>query len=312
VRMRVVSLAVAMLVAVLAPLSGQAGASSVAPTASGPCGTKSVAPTYQHVIWVWMENHSYPSIIGSSQAPYENKLANACGLATNYHNISHPSLPNYVGATSGLSVAAVQKFASDCSPTAACSTSAASIFAQAPSWRAYEESMPSNCLKTDSGEYAVRHNPPPYFTTLTGCSTSDVPYTQLATDLTNNTLPAFAFVTPNLIDDTHDAGVRTGDTWLAKNLPVIFNSAPYQAGTVVLFLAWDEGEGGSSNNCPKNTTDIGCHVVDIVVSPSTVPGTKSSVLFNHYSMLRTTEELLNLPFLGQAARAKSMKTAFKL
>jgi phosphatidylinositol-3-phosphatase len=65
-----------------------------------------------------MENHSYPSIIGSPQAPYENRLANSCGLATNYHNISHPSLPNYVGATSGLSVGAVQKFSSDCNPAA--------------------------------------------------------------------------------------------------------------------------------------------------------------------------------------------------
>jgi hypothetical protein len=44
----------------------------------------------------------YNTIIGSSQAPYINKLAAACGLATNYHNISRPSLPNYVGLTSRL------------------------------------------------------------------------------------------------------------------------------------------------------------------------------------------------------------------
>jgi len=29
-------------------------------------------------------------------------------------------------------------------------------------------SPPSNCHQRDSGEYAVRHNPPPYYTTLLG------------------------------------------------------------------------------------------------------------------------------------------------
>ncbi|HVB45883.1 MAG TPA: hypothetical protein VNF47_24680 [Streptosporangiaceae bacterium] len=52
--------------------------------------------------------------------------------------------------------------------------------------------MPSNCDKSNSGEYAVRHNPPPYYTTLSGCATFDVPYTRLASDLAGNTLPAFS------------------------------------------------------------------------------------------------------------------------
>jgi acid phosphatase len=65
-----------------------AQAASARPTApglsaAGPCGTVASAPTYTHVIWVWMENHSYDTIIGSSQAPYINSLAGECGLATN-------------------------------------------------------------------------------------------------------------------------------------------------------------------------------------------------------------------------------------
>jgi hypothetical protein len=77
------------------------------PTASSPCGQTRTAPSYQHVIWVFMENHSYNTIIGSPDAPYENALANECGLATNYHNITHPSLPNYIAATSGLPMTTV-------------------------------------------------------------------------------------------------------------------------------------------------------------------------------------------------------------
>jgi len=285
-----------------------AGASSAAP-----CGTASVSSVhYTHVIWILMENNSYGSIIGSPSAPYINSVADECGLATNYHNISHPSLPNYVGMTSGLGLAGLKQFKTDCSPSKKCSTSAPSIFGQGESWKAYEESMPSNCTLSDSGEYAVRHNPPPYFTTLSGCSTLDVPYTQLGTDLADGTLPAFSFVTPNLIDDMHDGTVQDGDNWLAANLPTILDSSEYTSGSTAVFITWDEGEGGKSNDCADNTTDIGCQVATLVVSPSTVPGTTSGTLFNHYSLLRTAEDLLGLPELGLAADNSSMASAFNL
>jgi hypothetical protein len=147
---------------------------------------------------------------------------------------------------------------------------------------------------------------------LSGCSTLDVPYTQLGTDLSSGNLPAFSFVTPNLIDDMHDGTVADGDTWLSNNLPVIFNSSEYQSGNTAVFVTWDEGEGGSSNDCATNTTDIGCHVASLVISPSTVAGTTSPALFNHYSLLRTAEDLLRLPALGLAGSNQSMASAFNL
>jgi phospholipase C len=234
-------------------------------------------------------------------------------LATNYHNVDHPSLPNYIAATSGLPFSSLSKFTSDCNPSKKCSTSTTSIFSQL-SWKAYEESMPSNCYKKNTGEYAVRHNPPPYYTALSGCATNDVPYTQLSTDLTNNTLPAFSFVTPNLIDDMHDGTVQQGDTWLSQNIPPILNSAAYQAGTVALFITWDEGEGGAVNDCATNTTDVGCRVATLVISPSTAPGTQSGTLFNHYSLLGSTESLLGAATLaaGDPAGTTSMLPAFNL
>jgi phospholipase C len=172
--------------------------------------------------------------------------------------------------------------------------------------------MPSNCYRKNSGEYAVRHNPPPYYTSLTGCATKDVPYTQLAGDLASGNLPAFSFITPNLIDDMHDGTIARGDQWLQANLPTILSSAEYQAGTVAVFVTWDEGEGGTSNDCATNTTDVGCHVATLVISPSATPGTQSSTLFNHYSLLGTTEQLLGLPPLDQASGAGSMASAFGL
>ena len=172
--------------------------------------------------------------------------------------------------------------------------------------------MPSSCHKADSGEYAVRHNPPPYFTTLRGCATSDVPYTRLASDLSAGKLPAFSFITPNLIDDMHNSSVPVGDKWLAANLPTILKSPEYTSGSTAVFITWDEGEGGTATKCATNQTDVGCHVATLVISPSTKPGTRSATLFNHYSMLGTAEQLLGLPALGKAAAFPTMTSAFHL
>jgi hypothetical protein len=300
---------------------------TVVPTfAAGPCGTTPHKPRrWEHVIWIWLENHSYEQIIDSASAAFINGLASECGSATNFHNLSHVSLGNYIGAVTGLDNAALQPFRLDCSPGVSCQTSAPSIFEQVPSWKAYMESMTTNCQPTGFVGYAVRHNPPAYLTNLAGsCPVYDVPYTELQTDLYNDTLPAFAFITPNTVSDGHDGGdpvsIQNTDAWLAANLPPILNSAAYQRGTTAVFITWDEGEGPLTpgfigKDCSKNTTDEDCHIATLVVSPSTRTGTVSSVLFNHYSLLRTSMEMLHIKrrnFPGLSKKAPSMRHAFHL
>ena len=153
---------------------GITGTSAWPAAAAGPCGTTATAPAYKHVIWIWMENHSLGDIIGNtSQAPYENSLAAECGLATNYHNITHPSAPNYLAATSGVSMGSLPVFSYlDCDESIVCNMAGSQgIFGQGETVKSYEESMPSNCRRTDSGEYAVRHNPEVYYTSLSTCAT---------------------------------------------------------------------------------------------------------------------------------------------
>src|SRR5580704_4172061 len=295
------------------PATARAAATS--PSASHPCGTQAKPGTYKHVIWIWLENHSYGAILGSSQAPYFNMLAKECGVATNYHNVTHPSLPNYIAATSGLALSAVHGFLPDCGPGGSCQTSARSIFGQGETWKSYEESMPSACDHSNSGNYAVRHNPAVYYTTLRGCSSNDVSFSHLATDLAHNRLPAFSFITPNLIDDSHNGTVADADKWLSHNLPAILNSSEYKNGSTVIFITWDEGEGGhyaAGEGCATNTSDISCHIAAVVLSPSTKAGTRSGTLFNHYSLLGTAEQLLRLSKLGLAATATTMTKAFNL
>jgi phosphatidylinositol-3-phosphatase len=304
------------LVLALAVLAGCGGGSS-AP--EGICGTRGAPPaTYDHVVWIWMENHSYGQIIGSDAAPYINQLASSCGSATNFHNITHVSLPNYIGATTGLPLASLMPFIFDCSPGANCVTDSDSLFAQVKSWKAYQESMSDNCQQTGLVGYAVRHNPPAYLTSLSGCETFDVPYPQLAQDLGNGGLPAFSFITPNTVHDMHDGkdpqSIQAGDEWLVQNLPDLLNSDPYRKQNTAIFITFDEGEGDAfGEDCAANPDDESCHIATIVISPYVTPGTTSDALFTHYSLLRTTEEMLGISqYLGEAAGAASMRSAFHL
>jgi phosphatidylinositol-3-phosphatase len=279
------------------------------------CGTQASPPVvWDHVVWIWLENHGYDEIVGSADAPFINRtLIAGCGLATNAHNETHPSLPNYIAATSGLTPGRLGRWGSDCNATPGCLTRAPSIFGQAPSWGAYAESMPKPCVHFFTGKYAASHNPAVYYRGLADCPLHDVPYARLQQDLGADALPAFVFITPNLCHDMHSCAVGVGDAWLARAMHALLGSAAYKRGTMAIFVTFDEGEHGRSNACTFNTRDPGCHVPIIVVAPSTPAGTRSNTLFNHYSLLRTTEEMLGITdYLGGARNAHSMRVPFNL
>ena len=54
-----------------------------------------------HVMLIVEENRSESNVIGSSDAPYVNSLADRHGLALSSYGQAHPSLPNYLELLSG-------------------------------------------------------------------------------------------------------------------------------------------------------------------------------------------------------------------
>jgi phospholipase C len=282
----------------LATACGGGGSTTAgSPTRAGhPCSGAPAPSRYAHVILIVMENHGFDQVAGHS--PFLNALARRCGLATGYHAVSHPSLPNYLalasGSTQGLA-------GSDCSPGGGCRGGGPSIFGQTR-WRAYAESMPGHCARSNSGDYAPRHNPAVYFTRVAAaCIADDVPLTELPRDLRSGRLAAYTFIAPNLCNDEHDCGVVRGDAWLARWVPRITSSPAYRSGQTALFITYDEDDHVEGNR-----------VYTVVVAPSVRPGTVSRRRFTHYSMLRTQEQLLGVPALGRAASASSMASAFHL
>jgi hypothetical protein len=56
----------------------------------------------QHIFFIMMENHGYSQIIGNTaDAPFINQLASRYNVATDFHGVTHPSLPNYLAMFSG-------------------------------------------------------------------------------------------------------------------------------------------------------------------------------------------------------------------
>src|ERR1700716_1738691 len=92
--MRFVALVISLL------LLAACGPRAVAQTPAKPSPTPSpkAAATASHVFVIVMENRSYNQVIDS---PYIAQLAAKYGVATNYHSVSSPSLPNYLALTSG-------------------------------------------------------------------------------------------------------------------------------------------------------------------------------------------------------------------
>ncbi|MGH3319523.1 MAG: alkaline phosphatase family protein [Streptosporangiaceae bacterium] len=295
------------------------------PTSSGravshPCGKASDAPeSYDHVLWIVFEDTSYDEIIGSDDAPYMNTLARRCGLATNFRGETHPSLPNYIAAVSGTT----HGLDTDCDASD-CPQSGGTLFAQVQDadkqWRVYAESMPDNCYKENTDDYAARHTGAPYFQSIReSCEHRQVPMGTpksgtLHDALHRDKLPDFALLVPNLCNDMHDCSTSTGDDWLASWMPEILASPAYRDGRTAVFVTWDEGNGGEDGqDCLGPDYDDSCHIATIVVSPSVKPGTRVDKRLDHYALLRTTEEMLGIDqYLGHAEDAPSMRGPFGL
>ena len=260
-------------------------------TDAAPC-TGSAPTAWKHVLWIWFENKPDVEVMGSPDAPYLNELASMCGSARDYRGITHPSLPNYIAATSGSTHDIRDDHGPDAHPL-----DGPSLFSQVADegleWRSYQDAQPEPCAQANSGTYAVRHDPATYYTPIREqCARWDVPLDQLRADLAADTLPAFAFITPDLCHDMHDCSVATGDQWLSELLPSILHSDAYAEGSTAVFVTFDEDDSKHDNRIPF-----------VAIAPSVPAGTVLPDPADHYTLLRTTESMLGLPALGEAASA---------
>jgi acid phosphatase len=235
-------------------------------------------PTFSHVVLLVEENHSYSEVISNSDMPYFNSLASQYGLATQYFANAHPSLPNYLVLTTGLTETLDDNF----SGTISDDNVVRELVRGGKSWKSYAESIPSQgYIGGDSGLYARRHNPFSYLSDIQSDSSQAaniVPFTQFATDLANNALPQYSYIAPNLVDDAHDGTLAQADAWLQANVaPLIANSAFQSSG--LLIITFDESD-------QSDVAHGGGQVATLIISSKAKPGYQSTTVYQHQSTLR--------------------------
>jgi len=248
-----------------------------------------------HVWWIVMENEEYGGIIGSKSAPYINSLAAKYALLTNYYATTHPSEPNYIAMVAGSTLGVTTDDTYD--------LKAPSIFSQLAAaglpWRAFEQDIPPGCFTGSSakaepdgpgadGAYARKHDPAISFTYVSGNAAQCANIHPLR-DF-DPAVGAFAFITPNLINDMHDGTVAQGDAFLDEFVPLIIDSPAFATG--VLFITFDEGSTNAGSH-----GDNGGNIPTLLIAPGLKAGTRIATCADHYSLLRTTQTLLGLPCL---------------
>lgn len=258
--------------------AGSSVAMEAAPTGAGPAAT---VPTPEHVVVAIFENKGYDTVMGNSNAPYLNGLAAQGANMTDSHGVAHPSQPNYLALFSGSTQGVTDD---SCPHTFGGDNLGAQLLAAGDTYDSYAEDLPSTgSTVCTSGDYARKHAPWVNFSTVP--ASTQLTYDAFPSDY--STLPQVSFVIPNLCDDMHDCSVATGDSWAQANLDGYAQWA--KTHNSVLIITFDEDEGTSVNQIP--TIIVGQHVT---------PGTYGENI-DHYTMLRTLEDMYGLPALGTAA-----------
>ena len=282
-------------------------------------------PSVPHVLIVLEENTDYADVCG----PNHTSMPFLCGLksqgsfSANYYAPTHPSIGNY----NDLGWGVVTTNDDSCVPNSCTfpytgDNIVRELNAAGKTWKGYAESLPSACyFGGDSGQYAVRHSPIPYISDVqSNCLNRYVafedPNLGFAHDLAANTLPNYAFITPNLCDDGHDCtlpGSLIPDQWLQNNvIQPLLNGGHLDptTGDTILIVTFDESNADNTNGgglvywfmmgkgVKQNYQSTG---------PSVSPG-----FYSHESTLRVIAEMLGANFsgLGGAASAPDMTEFF--
>jgi hypothetical protein len=326
-----------------------------------PASAAEAAPPIKHVFVITLENKGFDQTFGpSSPAPYLSQTLTAQGqLLTQYYAIGHASLDNYIAMASGQAPNIVtqadcpfyfnfvpgvpatngQFVGQGCVYPTQVKTIANQLDTAGKTWKGYMEDMGTPCRhpalnsRDDTqqarpdDQYAARHNPFVYFHSVIdspSCAQNNVDLTQLDNDLASaSTTPSYAFITPNLCHDGHDApcvdgepgGLTSADQFLQTWVPKITGSPAWSEGSL-LVVTFDEAESGDASACcgeqpgfntpnPGGTTPGpgGGRTGAVLISQFVQPGTTNATPYNHYSLLKSTEDVFGLSYLGYAGQA---------
>ena len=296
-------------------------------------GPKSVAPYLSTVLTA--KGQLLTEYYGTSHNSLGNYLSMISGQAANPDTqadcqVFRDVLPGTIGPDG-------QALGSGCVYPKAVRTLADQLDAKGLTWRGYLQDMGRPCRHPAIGErdptqsaragdqYAARHNPFVYFHSVIDdqarCDRGVVPLEQLLPDLAAaGTTPSFSLIVPNLCDDGHDApcvdgrpgGLVSADAFLQRWVPELLASPAYRDGGLIV-VTWDEANLQEAGACCGEPSGLntpapgifgpgGGRTGTVLLSPFVQPGTQNTTPYNHYSLLRSVEDLFGLEHLGYAGQ----------
>ena len=253
-----------------------------------------------HTVILILENHSYGEIYNNPLAPYINSILNDSHTAvlTQSFGLAHPSQPNYLMLFSGDD----QGVTNDNVPTGTPFVTpnlGASLLQKGFDFIGYSETLPSiGYTGATSGAYVRKHNPWVNWQEagINGIpNTSNIPFTAFPSDF--STLPALCFVIPNQDNDMHNgtvsASIPPGDAWVQNNLDSYIQWC--KTNNSLFILTFDEDDASENNQVLTSITG------------EYIRSGNYNQQITHYNVLRTIEELYQLPYAGVSADSSSIK-----
>ena len=317
----------------LAALVLTAGLTVTVVSSSSASTAKSVK-NFKHVFVFMMENTGIEALQKNPNAPWINQAIQTYGVAGNYYGVTHPSQPNYIASTAGTTAGVPD----DNDVTVDLPNVVDQLEAKKHTWKGYMQGL-SLCngdkLAHACGNqlYERKHNP---FVSFSDVQSNParmanvVDLSQLDTDLANNTVPDYSWISPDQCNDMHGRGgggpsdpcdfsnvqllIQAGDSFLSTYVAKIMASKAW-SGDSAIFITWDESDfTGSPDNFGFGDTRGCCdadpgggHVLTIVINRNSNGPSASFQLYNHYSLLSTIENAWNLGCLANTCDTANVK-----
>jgi phospholipase C len=240
------------------------------------------------IMVVVLENTTFEM---AKQQTFQKELASRGAVLQNYFALTHPSQPNYIGMIAGDTMSVYDDKTVNLSGTMLVDL----LEKAGKTWKVYAEDYPGDAktcfLGKKSGPYARKHIPQLNFTSVqkdpNRCA-KVVNADSFASDVKNNALPNFVYYVPNLNNDGHDTTPTYADNALRKIFePIVNNKVLMERTLLIVTYDEDDSEG------PRN------QIFTTLIGGSIQPGSKSTHKYDHYSLLRTIEEIFKLGSLDR-------------
>jgi hypothetical protein len=244
------------------------------------------------VVVLILENEDQMQVMQNKDLSFLQKIAEEGAVLSNYSAITHPSQPNYVAMISGSH--------DGVNGDHAATLDRPYIGKSGLSWAAYAEDYSDSGCPLDEriGKYARKHVP---FLSFKDIQVDERKRCDHVKNLQaffcaarNHELPDLSFLIPNLDNDGHDKPLKDADAWLMREiLPVIQD--PWFRREVVLVVTFDED--GSEWPYWRKT-----NLIYTALWGDHIEHASRTEPYNHYSLLRTLEEIFGVEPMAQGDR----------